>query len=180
MGQKLNSRFTASGDWSLKSDGINLNNNIKAVAALLDSTQWTDYKTTEANWAIGSPTLEMFIASYNATHTAQLDCTVESETAYGYRVGINKQGEIVTSFDTYASGLGEFGSLNYAMYGGPGQTYYLASPSAYSSNAILYLLGTMGGYVNIGFYNGSDAAIRPVVSVPISKIGNEITITDSY
>ena len=76
LGQKLNSKFTASGDWNLKSDGVNLNNNIKAVAALLDSTQWTDYKTTEANWAIGAPTLEMFIASYNATHTAQLDCTV--------------------------------------------------------------------------------------------------------
>ena len=180
LGQNLNSKFTASGDWSLKSDGVNLNNNIKAVAALLDTTKWTDYKTTEANWAIGAPTLEMFIASYNATHTAQLDCTVESKTAYGYKVGINTQGEKVTSFDTYAGELGTTGALNIAMYGGPGRAFYLATPSAWTSDSVLYILGSMGGYVNVGTYNQSDSFVRPVVSVPISKIGNGITITDSY
>ena len=83
-------------------DSVPNRNNIKAVAALTDTTQWTAYaEPGVANWAMGAPTLEMFVASYNKTHTKQIDCKVESST--GYKVGINTSGGAVTSFSDEAT-----------------------------------------------------------------------------
>ena len=56
-------------------NGINLftsgntNPNIWGTAFLCDTTKWTAYKTEQAAWAMGGPTIELFAASYNATHT---------------------------------------------------------------------------------------------------------------
>ena len=63
LGENFNSKYTS---WVAQAG----NNNIKAVAALLDTTQWTAYKSDDAVWAVGAPTLEMFVASYNATHSS--------------------------------------------------------------------------------------------------------------
>ncbi len=54
------------------------------------------------------------------------------------------------------------------------------TPSAESNNYVLYVLESTGGYVNMGSYNGGDALILTVISVPISKIGNGIMITEGY
>ena len=48
----------------------NSNNNYKAVASLLDTTKWTQFKDSSgfAEDVIGSPTIEMWIASWNAKY----------------------------------------------------------------------------------------------------------------
>lgn len=169
LAEKLNPKFTSNGDWTLKSHGSNLNMGIEATAALLDKDQWTDYSTDSsnesiANWAVGAPTLEIFIASYNATHTTQLSCTVENKKSEGYK--ISKDGG---AYNTSISGLGysktdkDGGIYCNGTYG-----WWLASPVADYGSFILYVGDT-------GYLEYTDCAagsgIRPLVSVPLSKIG---------
>ncbi len=168
LGENLNKKYTL---WELQTNGTDLNNNIKAVAALLDSTKWTDYvEEGVANWAIGAPTLEMFIESYNATHTIQLDSTV-GENATGYNV--KKQN------GSSATGLGTSGIDN-AIYCPASQFWWLASPSALGSD---YVCAADSNYGNGGLtqskYNNTGP-LRPLVCVPISKLGNGLTITGNY
>ena len=50
----------------------NTNPNILGTAYLCDTDDngpWKDYKIGNASWAMGGPTIELFAASYNATHT---------------------------------------------------------------------------------------------------------------
>ena len=172
LAKNFNSKYTANGDWELKSNGVNLNGNIKTVAALLDTSQWTEYKSSDAVWAVGAPTLEMFIASYNATHTIQLDSIVKSITSTGY--AIKKDGG---NYSTGVVGLGNTDNIDKAIYCNDSYQWWLASPSE-AYRARLVNIGNDGGIYN----NNYDAVmgIRPLVCILISKIGNGITITDDY
>lgn len=57
--------------------------NMKATQYLLDSTVWASYANGYADWAIGAPTLELFVDSYNAFYLGNT-VTLESPTDYGY------------------------------------------------------------------------------------------------
>lgn len=87
VGQKLNaiinSLFTST----------NIYTNIRTTAWLTDTSDtgmWKDYKNSDAVFAIGSPTVELFVASYNATgksNTITLtlgDCGYKENTASGW------------------------------------------------------------------------------------------------
>ena len=62
------------------------NNNIKAVAYMLDTEIWSaKYGDGEKNaeYAIGGPTLEMFVKSYNETHSeSSISCEVTGTNGY--------------------------------------------------------------------------------------------------
>ena len=174
LAQSLNPKFTS---WTAQAG----NNNIKAVAALLDKDQWTDYSNNSsdepiATWALGAPPVEMFIASYNATHETQLDSTVESVTSTGYKVKIGSG-----NFDTYARGLGNTSDLDKAIYCNDSYNWWLASPSAYDYDSVMYVENSgILGYIIYGL----NAGVRPLVSVPLSSFGTSndsiIKIKDSY
>ena len=186
LGKNLNKKFTS---WDLKSDAENLNNNIKAVVALLNTTKWEDYKADYAIWAIGAPTLELFIESYNATHTMQLDCKVETDVDTGYKVGKNTKGKKITNFDTIQKSLGNTENIDKAIYCGGNSFMWLASPSAYNTECLMYVFKGHSGRIDslsydaAGTFNsawGGGNNIRPIVRIPLSKVGTEITITDEY
>lgn len=81
IANSVKSKFMLSG---LNSFG-NTYNNYKATAAMLDVTKWTDFvDTMYAEYAIGSPTLDMWIASWNEKYNDNL---VFSLTEFGYQVG---------------------------------------------------------------------------------------------
>ena len=121
LGKNLNPKYTG---WNSKTAVSGYSNNEKAVAALLDTDKWKSYKSENATWAIGAPPLEMFIASYNAKHTIQLESQVN---ATGYK--INKNGG---AYDNWLEGLRESGkeSLDDAIYCPSSGYWWLASPSA--------------------------------------------------
>ena len=199
LGRSLNLKFTAIGNWALKSDNENVNNNIKGVAALLDTSAWTDYSTNSsnelvANWAIGAPTVEMFIASYNATHTAnaitaykateghssetltetQLDCQV-SNNSYGYKV---KKGS--ESYANSTGGLGNSSTIDKKIYCPSSGHWWLASSNASSSSSVWFVSSDDSGKLSAFNYN-STYGVRPIVSIPLSRIGNgegQISIGD--
>ena len=56
-----------------------------ATAYLLDTTAWSGFKdSTYAEYAVGAPTIELFVASYNKTHPNRTIKTQVEE--YGYNV----------------------------------------------------------------------------------------------
>ena len=67
------------------------NNNIKATAWLTDTSNnsiWSKtYKDTNgvASDAIGWPTIELFVESYNATHNSEVPVTVNRYNEHSFR-----------------------------------------------------------------------------------------------
>ena len=203
LGRSLNPQYTTIGNWAFKSDNENVNNSIKGVAALLDTSAWTNYSTNSsnasiANWAIGAPTVEMFIASYNATHTAeaieaykeynegayasetltetQLDCNVVSNSECGYLV---KKGS--ENCSTQTKGLGNSSTIDNAIYCPSSGRWWLASPigAENGSFVIIVTYSESGKLSNVG--HTTTTGVRPIVSVPLSRIGNgegQISIGD--
>ena len=171
LGKNLNSKYTS---WDLKTNGESINTNLKGVAAFLYTANWGDYKADFATWAIGAPTLEMFITSYNATHTMKIDCMVESLTSTGYRVGKSESGGNVTSYGWNILGLGYSTGLDNAIYSTINGSWWLASPSAVDSSRMMWVytngLGNNGSGSSYSNVWTQSMDVRPVVSIPLSVI----------
>ena len=66
----LNKTYTPSASVAGTVNYTSSYNNMKCTEYLLDSSIWNEkYKTEKADWAIGAPTLELFVASYNKKFT---------------------------------------------------------------------------------------------------------------
>ena len=65
------------------------NNNMRAVAYMLDTKAWEGFKDAKgkAEYAIGGPTIEMIFKSYNQKHNANYKTQATSEM--GYQVKVN-------------------------------------------------------------------------------------------
>ena len=53
-------------------------------------------------------------------------------------------------------------------YPGSGNYYWLASPSAYAANSVMFVLSYSGGYVNYDGYGNGSIALCPLVSLQSS------------
>ena len=59
------------------------NENIKAVAYMLDTKIWNSYAGEEAKYAIGGPPIEMYCTSYKESHpTSSISCEVTETNGY--------------------------------------------------------------------------------------------------
>ena len=110
-------------------DNSNSNDNAKAVAYLMDQEVWKDYKDSEgkASYAIGGPTLELFINSYNAT---------AEENGRGYSISISAYEP-----DGYSqqSGTCLYREYNNEIYNN-GANYWIASPRKYQgATRVVYI-----------------------------------------
>ena len=157
-------RFKAT-EYELQS-GIN---NSKCVSTLLNANNWSSYKDSgnKAEKAIGSPTVEMWMDSWNTRYpnsSDQIYRKASTSTSYpGYYVGT---GENPSSYNMSLSAKeGYKNKLYYPHTSGYNSCngYWLASPSAYSSNYVLYVY--YDGYVNGSNYSSSNLGVRPVVSL---------------
>ena len=126
---------------------------------MLDSNIWnTMYANNYAEYAIGGPTIEMFNASYKATHTEKY---IEEEVtdANGYKVKWNTD----SSYSYYISGLStsELENLYVISDTTNPYGYWLASPSATNDLNLLYV--DYGGYVYYGRYDNIGVGLRALV-----------------
>ncbi len=71
----------------LNSNEDNINDNMKAVAYMLDTSEnvWGSLANDKAEYAIGGPTLDMFCKSYNETHAQTIEYRVNSNNI-GYEI----------------------------------------------------------------------------------------------
>ena len=160
-------RFKAT-EYALQS-GIN---NSKCVSTLLNDNNWSSYKDSgsKAEKAIGSPTVEMWMDSWNARYPKSSDKIYRkastSTSNPGYYVGTGQNptttyidSSVMSAKEGYNNKLYYPYTLGYNGTNG----YWLASPSAYSSNYVL--LVAYYGDVNSYYYTNIHLGVRPVVSL---------------
>ena len=152
------------------------NYNEHATAWLCSPSKWTTYcDTSKANYAIGSPTAEMYVASYNqVSHTTgnyKLGATYRETLYPGYIYTLNGKQSTISNSD-YWTGNNTLDYTGYnSMYcgknGSTGSYYWwLASPSAdYFSN----VCAVGGNDADLGYNNCSNASgVCPLVSLKSS------------
>ena len=158
-------RFKAT-EYTLQS-GIN---NSKCVSTLLNDNNWSSYKDSgnKAEKAIGSPTVEMWMDSWNARYPKSSDKIyrkASTSTSYpGYYVGTSSDPTGSYSINNSAK-EGYSNKLYYphtSSYNGT-NGYWLASPSAFDSNFVLRV--DYNGFVSYSNYYYSYLGVRPVVSL---------------
>ena len=138
--------------------------NEHCVAWLCDPKNWTDYKTEEADYAIGSPSVEMYMKAFNVWKTGNKDATnliCKVESANGYSVGAN--GTYDNSGNWTNDNTIEAGPNNIFMTA-ENNIWWLASPSSNDSDCVLNV-GDYHASVN-GYYDcSSNFGVCPVVSL---------------
>lgn len=149
------------------------NSNEQAAAWLCDPSKWTAYcDTDKANYAIGGPSVEMYVKSYNQTHGDDaLGCQYQTNDAPGY---IYKVKDTIQNSGWFTNGDTLDYSMTYkSMYCGQNgkQTgvWWLASPSANASGTVCLVNGfaaILGG----GRYYDGYFGVSPLVSLKSSFI----------
>ena len=132
------------------------NTNIRAVAFMLDEQAWSaKYANSNyAEYAIGGPTLEMFVASYNETHPEKpMYCSADST---GYYISWTNGGT-----DYSISGLDRSESLYVISDVSKAYSMWLGSPSANYASYVMYAY--FYGEVNYENYYAATPGFRPVV-----------------
>ena len=133
-------------------------------------------ETRTANvWAMGAPTLDLWVNSWNATYPSDTLYTkyenpVSGETYDGYYIGDSANPN--TTYIDLSSETGYNNTLYYPhkedVDNGNCYGYWLASPSAYDGYNVMNV--SYNGYVDNDGYNYSSYAYRPVVCLPSSVV----------
>ena len=83
------------------------NPNMKAVAYMMDTSKWSIFAgNAQGATAIGGPTIEMFVLSYNAKHDTKLGTyspvSSTNATSYGYKlkIGTGSWTSLISGLDT--------------------------------------------------------------------------------
>ena len=171
--------------------GIYVNNNrIQLLDAMTTKSNWTSLLTGSINgtpinyagttdtniWAMGSPTLDLYVNSWNTQYPEDTIYTATTVTAMndglnGYYVGTT---ENPTTTNLNYQVMQEKDGYNNTLYYPHHEwidncdCYWLASPSAGNERGVAYVYvnGFVGNYYYGCPYNYNSAALRPVVSLP--------------
>ena len=167
------------------------NPNMKAVTWLLNTSNWNSLKTgaglaDKVNYVVGAPSVEMMFDSYNTKYGLtgetpdtsalsastdrvklfyQYPTTIDSNN-YGYAVGPCKDSSNEKKYYYYTSdySVKTDATIDSMYYPGDNQYYWLASPSACTTDFVLIVNSDYGGCVNFNYY-GSNIAFCPLVSL---------------
>lgn len=150
------------------------NSNIKCISKLLDINIWNGFangmsgtKTIKGTYAIGSPTLEMWVSSWNNKYKDDiLSCNTSNDNGYYLNIGTDSGTNININYDIMSTKEGYNNPLYYphkSNYDGC-NGYWIASPSAYEARDLIYVY--CNGSISNSYYVNSDFGIRPVVSLP--------------
>ena len=156
------------------------NNNEKASAWLCAPSQWTTYvDSTKANYAIGAPSADMYVASYNdVPHTEVGNNTLGLKySSPGYIYTLNGAQSTISNSD-YWTGTDSLDYKGYnSMYAGKSGIktgiWRLASPSSDYSNNMCFVYGT-DATLSRNYYSFSYPAC-PLVSL---KSGIQVQVEE--
>ena len=171
--------------WAAKrgSSTSSWNYNEHAAAWLCSPSKWTTYcDTSKANYAIGAPTAEMYVASYNqVSHTTgnyKLGATYRETSYPGYIYTLNGKQSTISN-DDYWTGRDSLDYTGYnSMYcgknGSTGSYYWwLASPSSGYSGAVCNVYGSNATLIDNGC--SGTCGVAPLVSL---KSGIQVEIEE--
>ena len=146
------------------------NNNEKASAWLCAPSQWTTYvDSTKANYAIGAPSADMYVASYNdVPHTEVGNNTLGLKySSPGYIYTLNGAQSTISNSD-YWTGTDSLDYKGYnSMYAGENGRktgyWWLASPSSGTFSGVCLVRGN-GAYLGY-YYCSGTYGVGPLVSL---------------
>lgn len=118
---------------------------------MLDTDAWSVYAGEYADYAIGGPSVELLLNSYNKKYNQNYVAQAPSST--GYMLGSN-------SSTDYWIKLSKSDDTLYTIDSPDADAYWLASPSANNSSSVF--MSDYDGTVAYYSYN-TDAGFRPVV-----------------
>ena len=134
----------------------------QATAYMCDPYNWREYKTGPANYAVGGPTVELFIKSYNKSKNTNLSIENADVSTIGYDG--NKPSELSSNV---LDGIYNIG-----------RNYFIASPSSHADPYVVRGVTYQGALRQ--FYSGdANVYVRPIVSIPTSNVsidGETVTI----
>ena len=136
------------------------NYNMKATAYLLDTDAWSTFKdeNNKAEYIIGSPTLELFMASYNDIHQDKtIQCEITNSTGYSIKWNTDP------SYTFRINGLNTSERL-YVLSSTNVNGYWLASPSAGGNHCIFHVY--WDEYIYYDYSSGNNygnVSYRPIV-----------------
>ena len=147
--------------------------NEQAAAWLCDPSKWTAYcDTDKANYAIGGPSVEMYVKSYNQTHGDDaLGCQYQTNNVPGYIYKVNntiQNSGWYTNNDTLDYSM-TYKSMYCGQNGNNTGAWWLASPSANVSNFVCRVSGD-GACLNSYYYSSNNYGVSPLVSLKSSFI----------
>ena len=137
------------------------NPNIKAVAYMMDTTIWNNFKGDKADYAIGGPTLELLAASYNAKHPSSSNLNINVKDVNGYEIKDSTESSYVDFILNYISESERLYVLPPISEANKANSMWLASPSGASNESVMYL--SCAGSINYEKYDFNDIGFRPVV-----------------
>ena len=133
--------------------------NIKSTAYMLDIETWNVYAGDYAEYAIGGPTAELFLKSYNEKY--KTNYVAEVTNSYGYSIKDDSESSTYIMLPTT--------DLLYFAKTENADGMWLGSPSAYGSTAYgsceSYLVSAYSSSGLFGFYSfqSNNRGFRPVV-----------------
>ena len=177
-GQDLSYGIKWNAKWLAEcSENESSNNNALTAAYLCDSKQWERYKTGPANYAVGGPTIEMFIASLKENiGNDYSNYITSSKTGYYFNI-TNKA--IPESYSENSPYRAKYNSKKFG-------SWLLSSPHG-ARNNYLYCVYDSGqiyydqyGYGAISYNTvGERFGVRPLVSIPLTSVkvkGSQVKI----
>lgn len=171
-----------------------LQTNDKCVSWLADPNVWAGWKdtslTSKTNYVVGSPSLEIYVKSYNVYLDANPDLEKNGGTnkaeklaceyvtsgysAKGYRIGFlntDKGSWAKTGYYQAENSLIKPTTVADKMYNPGSSTYYwLASPSANYSDSLLYVNGSHSRVYG-------DSYSYSIAACPLVSLKSDVTLT---
>lgn len=142
-------------DYFNKYNYTNNSDSMKAVAYMLDTNVWSVYAGEKAEYAIGGPTIEMLLKSYNQKYEVDYQAKADK---LGYRIsndgGITWNSDIAYIFEIKDS-LYVINSQSKAS------RMWLASPSCYSTYCLMCV--NFNGCIGFDSNGSTFQGFRPVV-----------------
>lgn len=179
IGQKLNSQYYK---YLNNNSKTSMYNNIKAVAYMLDSEIWNNFKGANADYAIGGPSVELLFKAYNKYKNLSGSSEYKTKVEYinGYTMSKNggtswgnDYGEMIEN-DTETLNSPYIVSNNTKA-----SKYWLASPGMdpydYPTDCIMFV--TYTGSISRDHFGISTCGFRPLICLD-SNIRLEKTIQD--
>ena len=161
--------------WMANWSDYNSNTNAKCSSYFLCETYWTGFKNTKSSYAsyvvgaIATPTIEMFVASWNAKRNATGDTTTYP---LEYKLTVGKYGYLINEKGSIT--IGATDSLYVWLPEVSGASVWLAGPQSDAANYSTYVSRSK----NVAGYPINQAVaigIRPVVCLkvdtPAMKVG---------
>ncbi len=144
-------------DYYITKNYSSTNNNMKAVAYMLDTNAWSVFQGDKASYAIAGPTVEMLLKSYNQKYGTNYQARAKSNVGYE----ISKDGG--SNWANYYSEMlkDDDNDLYKINTTARAQGMWLASPTFAGTESIM--LTNCNAYVSANGYSYTHIGFRPIV-----------------